>query len=283
MSRARRPRRRTGGASRACAVAEDALYAHGLAEPLAALIVSLAGDYSGDRRGSPAPTPKNVLPRSSPSSTSCRSATSPKSSPPTRSSGQSMLATRSRRSSRTDPKLVVTSHALLRRRGRGRREPIEPVSAAGRSRPLLVQGRGIGQILDRPELTSPARSSSPAAGRCKRPRTSKTYIEPVADMLERGDGRLARRGRRRATCVPPTGKSLTGRQGRRARSLHSRSAYRGRSSILRGWLIPGVIVATIGDGRGSADLPGGRLWAVVAWISTLRSPSFGQELTKIGR
>ena len=43
-------------------VADDALYAHGLAEPLAALIVSLAGDYEAILAASSAFS-KNVLPR----------------------------------------------------------------------------------------------------------------------------------------------------------------------------------------------------------------------------
>ena len=43
-------------------VADDALYEHGLAEPLAALIVSLAGDYSAIAAASSAYS-KNVLPR----------------------------------------------------------------------------------------------------------------------------------------------------------------------------------------------------------------------------
>ena len=43
-------------------VADDALYAHGLAEPLAALLVALAGDYDAILAAS-SPFSKNVLPR----------------------------------------------------------------------------------------------------------------------------------------------------------------------------------------------------------------------------
>src|ERR1700674_5171699 len=43
-------------------VADDALYQHGLAEPLAALLVSLAGEYDAILAAS-SPFSKNVLPR----------------------------------------------------------------------------------------------------------------------------------------------------------------------------------------------------------------------------
>ena len=43
-------------------VADDALYAHGLAEPLAALLVALAADYDAILAAS-SPFSKNVLPR----------------------------------------------------------------------------------------------------------------------------------------------------------------------------------------------------------------------------
>src|SRR5208282_5588881 len=50
-----------GGVARV-RVADDALYQHGLAEPLAALIVALAGDYTAILAAA-SPYSKNVLPR----------------------------------------------------------------------------------------------------------------------------------------------------------------------------------------------------------------------------
>ena len=78
-------------------VADDAAYEHGLAEPLAALLVALAPEYDAILSPRERLRQERAAARRRRCSTSRRSPTSPRSSAPTPSCGRSTPATRSRR------------------------------------------------------------------------------------------------------------------------------------------------------------------------------------------
>ncbi len=168
--------------------AEDGVYDHDLAEPVAALIASIAEPYD-TIIASASTTGKNVLPLWRPCSTSRRSPTSSRWLRPTRSIGRSMPATRSRPAGaggqegdhRADGRHQGCGRGWRGRPGRGRVGGARPRPAARPSRARRSPSRIA--------RSWPRRGSScPAAARSARPRSSTSC---------RAAGRLARSRRRR--------------------------------------------------------------------------------------
>jgi len=117
-------------ASRACGVADDALYEHGLAEPLAALILSLAGDYSAIVAASSAYS-KNVLPRVAALLDVMQVSDIVKVLAPDTFERPIYAGNAIQTVQSTDPKLVVTVRTpSFAASGAGGPAPIEPVGAA---------------------------------------------------------------------------------------------------------------------------------------------------------
>ena len=163
-------------------VADDAIYAHGLAEPLAALIFSLAGEYDAILAGS-SPFSKNVLPRAAAlldvmQLSDITKVLGPKSFERPIYAGNAIQTVES-----SDAKVIATVRtASFAATGEGgSNAPIEPVAAAGD--PGL--SRFVGEALaksDRPELTS-AKIIISGGRAMQKAENFKTYIEPVADKL----------------------------------------------------------------------------------------------------
>ncbi|MGD0720466.1 MAG: FAD-binding protein [Roseiarcus sp.] len=162
-------------------VAEDALYAHGLAEPLAALLVGLAGQYDAIVAGSSAYT-KNVLPRVAAlldvmQVSDITRVLAPDTFERPIYAGNAIQTVQS-----SDPKRIVTVRtASFAATGAGGPAPIEPVSAAGDPGLSSFKGEALAKS-DRPELTS-ARIIISGGRAMKNAENFKTYIEPVADKL----------------------------------------------------------------------------------------------------
>ena len=161
--------------------ADDPLYAHGLAEPLAALIVSLAPGYDAIVAPSTA-SAKNVAPRVAAlldvmQISDITKVLGPKTFERPIYAGNAIQTVES-----TDPKIVVTVRTASfaatgqggrRRSSRSLRSPIPAVSSF------------VGDALaksDRPELTS-ARIIISGGRAMQKAENFKTYIEPVADKL----------------------------------------------------------------------------------------------------
>jgi electron transfer flavoprotein alpha subunit len=162
-------------------LAESAAYGHFLAEPMAALIVSLAGPY--EAIVAPATTTgKNYLPRVAAMLDVMQISEIVKVIAPDTFerliyAGNAVQTVRSR-----DPKRVISVRtAAFQAAGQGGSAPIEPVSGA--TDPLISSF--VGEELsksDRPELTSAKVVIS--GGRAMQSRENFTkYIEPVADKL----------------------------------------------------------------------------------------------------
>jgi electron transfer flavoprotein alpha subunit len=162
-------------------VADDALYAHGLAEPLAALLVSLAGEYDAILAGS-SPFSKNVLPRAAAlldvmQLSDITKVLGPKSFERPIYAGNAIQTVES-----TDPKIVATVRtASFAATGEGGSAPIEPVAAAGDPGVSSFVGEALAKS-DRPELTS-AKIIISGGRAMQKAENFKTYIEPVADKL----------------------------------------------------------------------------------------------------
>ncbi len=182
--------RNVGGAAEAAArlagvarvrVADDALYEHGLAEPLAALIVGLAGDYSAIAAGSSAYA-KNILPRVAAlldvmQVSDITKVVAPDTFERPIYAGNAVQTVQS-----TDPKLVATIRtAAFPAAGAGGPAPIEPVSAAADPGLSSFVGEALAKS-DRPELTS-AKIIISGGRAMQKAENFKTYIEPVADRL----------------------------------------------------------------------------------------------------
>jgi electron transfer flavoprotein alpha subunit len=162
-------------------VAEDPLYAHGLAEPLAALLVGLAADYDAIVAGSSAYT-KNVLPRVAAlldvmQVSDITKVLSADTFERPIYAGNAIQTVQS-----TDPKRIVTVRtASFAATGAGGPAPIEPVGAAADPGVSAFKGEALAKS-DRPELTS-AKIIISGGRAMQKAENFKTYIEPVADKL----------------------------------------------------------------------------------------------------
>ena len=163
-------------------VADDAAYAHGLAEPLAALLVSLAGEYDAILAAS-SPFSKNVLPRAAAlldvmQLSDITKVLGPKSFERPIYAGNAIQTVES-----GDPKIVATVRtASFPATGEGgATAPIEPIAAAGDPGVSSFVGEALAKS-DRPELTS-AKIIISGGRAMQKAENFKTYIEPVADKL----------------------------------------------------------------------------------------------------
>ena len=176
-------------------VADDAIYEHGLAEPLAALIVSLAPDY--DAILAAATTfAKNVLPRVAAlldvmQVSDVTKVLGPKTFERPIYAGNAIQTVES-----SDAKLVATVRATaFAAVGEGGSAPIEPLAAAGDGGLSRFVSEALAKS-DRPELAS-AKIVIAGGRAMQKAENFKTYVEPIADRLGCRRGRFARRGRRR--------------------------------------------------------------------------------------
>jgi electron transfer flavoprotein alpha subunit len=162
-------------------VAEDASYEHGLAEPLAALLVSLAADYSAILAAA-SPYSKNVLPRAAAlldvmQVSDIVKVLGPKTFERPIYAGNAIQTVES-----TDAKIVATVRtASFAATGLGGSAPIEPVAAAADPGVSTFAGEALAKS-DRPELTS-AKIIISGGRAMQKAENFKTYIEPVADKL----------------------------------------------------------------------------------------------------
>ncbi|MBV8662077.1 MAG: FAD-binding protein [Hyphomicrobiales bacterium] len=163
-------------------VADDALYEHGLAEPLAALVVALAGDYAAVLAGSSA-FAKNVLPRVAAlldvmQVSDITKVVGPKTFERPIYAGNAIQTVES-----TDAKIIATVRtASFAATGEGSAPaPIEPVAAVADPGVSSFAGEALAKS-DRPELTS-ARIIISGGRAMQKAENFKTYIEPVADKL----------------------------------------------------------------------------------------------------
>ena len=162
-------------------VADDPLYAHGLAEPLAALIVALAPGYDAIVAPSTA-SAKNVAPRAAAlidvmQISDITKVIGPKTFERPIYAGNAIQTVES-----TDPKIVVTVRtASFAATGSGGSAPIETVTAAADPAVSSFVGDALAKS-DRPELTS-ARIIISGGRAMQKAENFKTYIEPIADKL----------------------------------------------------------------------------------------------------
>jgi electron transfer flavoprotein alpha subunit len=162
-------------------VADDARYEHGLAEPLAALIVSLAGDYSAIAAASSAYS-KNVLPRVAAlldvmQVSDITKVISPDTFERPIYAGNAIQTVQA-----TDPKIVLTIRTpSFAAAATGGSAPIETVAAAADPGLSQFKGEELAKS-DRPELTS-AKIIISGGRAMQKAENFKTYIEPVADKL----------------------------------------------------------------------------------------------------
>ena len=162
-------------------VAEDGSYEHGLAEPLAALIVALAPEYDAIVAASSAYA-KNTLPRAAAlldvmQLSDITKVVGPKTFERPIYAGNAIQTVES-----TDPKLVVTVRtAAFPATGEGGGAAIEPVAAAGDPGLSSFVGEALAKS-DRPELAS-AKIVISGGRAMQKAENFKIYIEPVADKL----------------------------------------------------------------------------------------------------
>jgi electron transfer flavoprotein alpha subunit len=161
--------------------ADDALYEHGLAEPLAALIVSLAGDYSAIVAGSSAFT-KNILPRVAAlldvmQISDITKVVSADTFERPIYAGNAIQTVQT-----AEPKKIITVRtASFQATGAGGPAPIENVVAASDPGVSSFKGEELAKS-DRPELTS-AKIIISGGRAMQNAENFKKYIEPVADKL----------------------------------------------------------------------------------------------------
>jgi len=163
-------------------VADDALYEHGLAEPLAALLVSLAGGYSAILAGS-SPFTKNVLPRAAAlldvmQVSDITKVVGPKTFERPIYAGNAIQTVES-----SDATIVATvrTASFSATAAGDATAPIEPVAAAADPELSSFAGEALAKS-DRPELTS-AKIIISGGRAMQKAENFKTYIEPVADKL----------------------------------------------------------------------------------------------------
>ena len=161
--------------------ADDTLYEHGLAEPLAALIVSLAGEYSAIVAGSSAFT-KNIMPRVAAlldvmQISDITKVVSADTFERPIYAGNAIQTVQT-----AEPKKIITVRtASFQATGAGGPAPIEPVAAAGDPGVSSFKGEELAKN-DRPELTS-AKIIISGGRAMQNAENFKKYIEPVADKL----------------------------------------------------------------------------------------------------
>jgi electron transfer flavoprotein alpha subunit len=163
-------------------VADDALYAHALAEPMAALIVSLALEYDAIVAPSTA-NAKNVMPRVAAlidvmQVSDITKVLGPKTFERPIYAGNAIQTVES-----GDAKIVATVRtAAFAAAPQGEaKAPIEPVAAAADPGLSSFVGEALAKS-DRPELTS-ARIIISGGRAMQNAENFKTYIEPIADKL----------------------------------------------------------------------------------------------------
>jgi electron transfer flavoprotein alpha subunit len=163
-------------------VADNALYAHALAEPMAALIVSLAPEYDAIVAPSTA-NAKNVMPRVAAlidvmQVSDITKVLGPKTFERPIYAGNAIQTVES-----GDAKIVATVRTAAfaaAPQGEGK-APIEPVAAAADPGLSSFVGEALAKS-DRPELTS-ARIIISGGRAMQNAENFKTYIEPIADKL----------------------------------------------------------------------------------------------------
>jgi electron transfer flavoprotein alpha subunit len=256
-------------------VADDARYAHGLAEPLAALIVSLAGDYSAIVAASSAYS-KNVLPHVAAlldvmQISDITAIIAPDTFERPIYAGNAIQTVQS-----SDSKRVITIRTpSFAATGAGGPAPIEAVSAAADPGLSSFKSEALAKS-DRPELTS-AKIIISGGRAMQKAENFKTYIEPIADKLGAAMG--ASRAAVDAGYAPndwqvgQTGKVV-------APDLYIAVGISGAIQHLAGMKDSKVIVAINKDEEAPifqvAD------YGLVADLYTAL-PELAQELTKIGR
>ena len=162
-------------------VASGSSYAHGLAEPLAALIVSIAGNYSA-LVASATSTAKNVMPRVAAlldvmQVSEITKVVSPDTFERPIYAGNAIQTVQS-----TDAKKVITVRtAAFAATGQGGSAAIENVNGAADPAVSSFKGEAL-QVSDRPELTS-AKIIISGGRAMQNADNFKTYIEPIADKL----------------------------------------------------------------------------------------------------
>jgi electron transfer flavoprotein alpha subunit len=163
-------------------VADNALYSHGLAEPLAALLVSLAPEYDAILAAS-SPFSKNALPRAAAlldvmQLSDITKVLGPKSFERPIYAGNAIQTVES-----SDPKIIATvrTASFAATAEGGVTAPIEPVAAAADPGISSFAGEALAKS-DRPELTS-AKIIISGGRAMQKAENFKTYIEPVADKL----------------------------------------------------------------------------------------------------
>jgi electron transfer flavoprotein alpha subunit len=162
-------------------VADAPLYEHGLAEPLAALIVELARDYAAILAAS-SPYSKNVLPRAAALLDVMQVSDITKVLSPTTFERPIYAGNAIQTVEATDAKIVATVRtASFPATGEGGSARIEPVAAAGDPGVSTFAGEALAKS-DRPELTS-AKIIISGGRAMQKAENFKTYIEPVADKL----------------------------------------------------------------------------------------------------
>ncbi|MHB2169464.1 electron transfer flavoprotein subunit alpha/FixB family protein [Alsobacter sp. R-9] len=162
-------------------LADAPAYAHGLAEPLAALVVSLAGPYDAIVAASTS-TGKNVAPRVAAlldvmQVSDITKVVSPDTFERPIYAGNAIQTVQA-----TDAKKVITVRtASFQASGAGASAPVEPIAAAADPALSSFKGEALSKS-DRPELTS-AKIIISGGRAMQNAENFKTYIEPVADKL----------------------------------------------------------------------------------------------------
>jgi electron transfer flavoprotein alpha subunit len=162
-------------------VADHPLYEHGLAEPLAALLVALAPDYTAILAGS-SPFSKNVLPRAAAlldvmQISDITKVDGPKTFERPIYAGNAIQTVET-----SDAKVIATVRtASFAATGEGGSAPVEPAAAASDPGVSTFAGEALARS-DRPELTS-AKIIISGGRAMQKAENFKTYIEPVADKL----------------------------------------------------------------------------------------------------
>jgi electron transfer flavoprotein alpha subunit len=162
-------------------LADDRLYEHGLAEPLAALIVSLAADYGAIVAAASAYA-KNVMPRVAAlldvmQISDIAKIISPDTFERPIYAGNAIQTVQSGEAK----KVITVRTASFQATGAGGPAPIEPVSAVADPGVSVFKSEELAK-LDRPELTS-AKIIISGGRAMQKAENFKTYIEPVADKL----------------------------------------------------------------------------------------------------
>ncbi len=162
-------------------VADDAKYAHALAEPFAALVVSLAGDYSAILAAS-SPYSRNVLPRVAALLDLMQVSDITKVIGPNTFERPIYAGNAIQTVESTEAKVIATVRtASFAATSEGADAPIEAVAAAGDPGVSVFVGEALARS-DRPELTS-AKIIISGGRAMQKAENFKTYIEPVADKL----------------------------------------------------------------------------------------------------